>query len=350
MMEMKHPLPPLNGMPPQGMPPFGAPEQASAPGGPGMHGMPGGPGMPDVPDGMHAPDGPGGPPPEWQPPMADISWVKRKFLDIPYGNESPRQCFDLYLPEEGSGPFPLLIHIHGGGFAFGDKRDDHMDAYLTGIKRGWAVASVEYRVSGEAVFPAAVLDCREAVRYIKAHAMEYSVDPNRIAVIGGSAGGNLAAMLGMNVPNGSFPGEEKRQEYACEPAVQAAVDQFGPMCFATMAQQARENGVSQVPPDPAMMPESRYLGAPIDKVPELVAAADPASYAGERMTPMLIQHGTGDHLVPWAQSEDFVRTLKEKGLGDRVEYVPLEGADHEDKRFFAPENMDLVFNFLNRHV
>lgn len=317
MMEMRPPFPPADGMPPLGAPPMG---------------------------------GPGGPPPEWQPPMADISWVKRKFLDVPYGGDSKDQCFDLYLPQEGEGPFPLLIHIHGGGFAFGDKRDDHMDAYLTALHRGMAAASLAYRLSGEAPFPAAVLDCREAVRYIKSHAAEFSIDPERIAVIGGSAGGNLAAMLGMNVPNGQFPGEEKRREYACEPTVKAAVDQFGPMCFGTMAEQARANSVSQVPPDPAMMPESKYLGAPIDQAPELVAAANPATYAGERMAPMLVQHGTADHLVPWAQSEEFVKALVDKRLGSKVEYVPLEGADHEDKRFFAQENMDLVFQFLNRHV
>ena len=79
----------------------------------------------------------------FEPPMADISWVKRKFLDIPYG-ESKAQAIDIYLPDEGEGPFPLVLHIHGGGFAFGDKRDDHMNAYLTGIKEGFAVASVAY--------------------------------------------------------------------------------------------------------------------------------------------------------------------------------------------------------------
>lgn len=295
--------------------------------------------------------GPGGPPPEWQPPMADISWVKRKFLDVPYGNASPRQCFDLYLPDEGSGPFPLLIHIHGGGFAFGDKRDDHMDAYLTGIKQGWAVASVEYRLSGEATFPAAVLDCREAVRCIKSHADEFSIDPERVAVIGGSAGGNLAAMLGMNVPNGQFPGEKGRTGFSARPDVRAAVNQFGPVRFETMYAQAQANGLSQVPPDPAMMPESKYLGVPLDKAPaKLLAAAYPATYASERMAPMLVQHGTADHLVPWAQSEEFVKDLTNRGFGEKVEYIPLEGADHEDKRFFAKENMDLVFKFLNRHV
>ena len=292
-------------------------------------------------------DMPGG----FVPPMADISWVKRKFLDVPYATASKRQCFDLYLPDEGDGPFPLLIHIHGGGFAFGDKRDDHMNAYLIGIKRGYAVASVEYRVSGEATFPAAVLDCREAVRYMKVHADEYKVDADRIIVIGGSAGGNLAAMLGMNVPNGQFPGEEDRTDFLCQPTVKVAIDQFGPVRFETMAAQALANGISEVQPNPAMMPESKYLGCPIDKAPAgLLAQAYPGTYASPAMAPLLVQHGTADHLVPWAQSEEFVADLITKGFGDRVEYAPLEGADHEDKRFFAEENMNLVFRFIEKHL
>ena len=294
--------------------------------------------------------GPGGPPPEWKPPMADVSWVKRKFLDIPYGADSKRQCFDLYLPETGEGPFPLFVHIHGGGFAFGDKRDDHMDAYLLGIKRGYAVASIEYRLSGEAAFPAAVLDCREAIRYLKTHAGELCVDPDRIAVLGGSAGGNLAAMVGMNVPNGAFPGEEGK-EFPCQPVVQAAIDQFGPVRFETMEAQARANGVSETHPSADMMPESKYLGVAVDRAPQkLLEAAYPATYASEAMAPLLVQHGTGDHLVPWAQSEELVKDLTAKGLGYKVEYVPLEGADHEDKRFTAPENMELVFAFIAKHI
>ena len=189
------------------------------------------------------------------------------------------------------------------------------------------------------------------MRYVKSHADEFSIDPVRVAVIGGSAGGNLAAMLGMNVPNGRFPGEEGRTEFPARPDVRAAVDQFGPVRFETMFAQAQANGISQVPPDPAMMPESKYLGVPLDKAPaELLAAAYPATYASERMAPMLVQHGTADHLVPWAQSEEFVKDLTDRGFGGKVEYVPLEGADHEDKRFFQEENMGRVFQFLNCHV
>ena len=328
--------PPMDGKPPFGAPPMdGKPPFGEKP-----------------PMGMPPFGGPGGPPPAgFVPPMADISWVKRKFLDVPYDNKSKRQCFDLYLPDEGDGPFPLLIHIHGGGFAFGDKRDDHMDAYLTGIKRGYAVASIEYRVSSEATFPAAVLDCREAVRYMKAHAEEYKIDPEKVIVIGGSAGGNLAAFMGMNVPNGKFPGEEGRTEYLCEPTVKIAIDQFGPVRFETMTAQAKANGVSEVHPNPDMMPESKYLGVSLSKAPaELLAKSYPGTYASAAMAPMLVQHGTADHLVPWAQSEEFVADLTAKGFGDRVEYIPLEGADHEDKRFFKEENMNLVFKFIEKYL
>ena len=289
----------------------------------------------------------GAPPPGWTPPMADISWVRRKYLDIPYAGQSPNQRLDIYLPQEGEGPFPLLIHVHGGGFAFGDRRDDHMNAYLKALGWGWAAASVEYRLSGEAPFPAAVLDCRSAVRYLRENAAEYHLDPSRFAAIGGSAGGNLAAMLGMNVPNGAFPGEGDSGSYAAEPSVGAAVAQFGPMNFRTMDEQARRNGVSNVDHDEPFSPESRYLGCPIPDASEaLCAAADPASYAGPRMCPIYVQHGTRDKLVPYEQSVEFVRALRERGVGERVSFQPLEGADHEDKAFFTDENLNHVRAFL----
>jgi len=306
--------------------------------------------MPDLP-GKDKHPGPGGPPPGWKPPMADISWVKRKYLDVPYGTESGAQRLDIYLPEEGDGPFPMLIHIHGGGFAMGDKRDDHMDAYLTGIKRGYAVASIEYRLSGEAIFPAAVLDCREALRFILAHGPEYKLDTDKISVIGGSAGGNLAAMMGMNIPNGWFPGEDKEKTYGELPTVKAAVDQFGPMDFKTMDAQARENKISRADHDEPFSPESQYLGIPVPDAPQsLCDSANPATYAGERMCPMLVQHGTVDRLVPYAQSVEFIEGLRSRGLGDKVEFVPIEGADHEDKLFTRSENMDLVFDFIGKHM
>lgn len=346
----KHPPfdgePPFGGPPPfgdkppfDGEPPFGGP--------PPFGGKPPFDGMPPTGDRPIR----RGPPQGWNPPMADISWVKRQYLDIPYGTESKAQCLDLFLPEKGDGPFPVLIHIHGGGFAIGNKRDDHMDAYLKGLHRGLAVASIEYRLSGEAIFPAAVLDCRAALRFLKAHGAEYHIDPDRIALIGGSAGGNLVAMMAMNIPNGAFPGEKQADEYSELPRIRAAVDQFGPMNFKTMDDQARQNGISNVNHDVPTSPESKYIGVAISEASqELCDQANPATYASERMCPMLVQHGTADKLVPYEQSVEFVEALKAKGLGGRVRFVPLPGANHEDKMFVAEENMDLVFDFVTKYL
>jgi acetyl esterase/lipase len=290
-------------------------------------------------------------PPDFKPPMADISWVKRKYLDVPYDTESKAQCMDIYLPEEGEGPFPVLIHIHGGGFMIGDKRDDHMDAYLTAIKRGMAAVSIEYRLSGEAIFPAAVLDVRNAIRFLREHAAEYHLDADKLVAIGGSAGGNLAAMLGMNIPNGAFEGEAGAEHFQTQPYVALAIDQFGPMNFRTMDAQARANGISKVEHDEPFSPESKYLGiAVIDADDELVAKANPATYVSAHMCPMLVQHGTADVLVPYEQSVEFVKAVREKTTEEQVEFVPVEGANHEDKKFFGEENMNLVFDFINRKL
>jgi len=287
----------------------------------------------------------------WTPPKADIGWIKRKFLDVPYAQESKNQCFDLYLPQEGDGPFPLAIHIHGGGFAMGDKRDDHMNAFLKLLQHGFAVASVEYRFSSEAVFPAAVLDCREAVRYLKAHAREYKLDPEHFGVAGCSAGGNLAAMLAMNVPNGAFPGEHAAEVYQQDPYVTAAIDMFGPISFKEMDDQARGNGLSNVDHDEPFSPESLYLGIPLPDAPQaLCDQADPTTYASLNMCPLLVQHGTADKMVPYEQSESFVLRLEKKGLPHRVTFLSIPGAGHEDKAFFSDLNMTLVRNFLQKHT
>lgn len=289
-------------------------------------------------------------PTKMTPPMADISWVKRSYLDIPYG-KSKAQAIDIYLPDEGDGPFPLVVHIHGGGFAFGDKRDDHMNAYLGGVRLGFAVASVEYRVSGEAPFPAAVLDCREAIRFLKEHASEYRIDASRIGLIGGSAGANLCAMLAMNVPNGEFPGEDMESIRKSDPFVRTAVCQFGPMHFSTMEKQARANGISATHEHASDMPESNYIGQPIDEAPEaLISRANPATYASLSMCPILVQHGTKDHLVPFEQSVEFVNAIYDKIGKGKLTYVPLVGADHEDKMFTTEPNMGYVWNYLKEHL
>lgn len=302
------------------------------------------------PDGSLQFGAPGDPPTGFVPKMADISHIKRKVLDVAYDTASPAQKLDLYFPETGDGPFPLVLHIHGGGFGMGDKRDDHMDTYLKLLDYGLAVGSIEYRLSGEALFPAAVLDCRQAVRFVRRHAADYAIDPERIGVLGGSAGGNLSAMLGMNVPNGAFPGEEgKVFDGSC--AVRFAIDQFGPIDFRRMDDQARANGVSFADHDEASSAESRYMGGALPTLPdEWLAKANPTTYISEAMAPLLVQHGCLDRLVPFAQSVEFVHAIcRRLGYG-RVDFVPLPTADHEDKQYGEEWNLRYLAQWIRAQL
>ena len=291
----------------------------------------------------------GGPPP-MEMKMADISWIKNKKLDIQYAEESKNQVLDLYYPQEGEGPFAVLLHIHGGGFGMGDKRDDHMDTYLKFLEKGIAVGSIEYRLSGEAIFPAAVLDCREAVRFLRKNASEYNIIPDKIAVIGGSAGGNLSAMLGMNIPNGEFPGEEGNQ-FDTDCNVLFAIDQFGPIDFRNMDNQARANGVSFVDHDEASSAESSYMGGPLPELSdEWLAKADPTTYINDNMAPLLVEHGCMDRLVPFMQSVNLVNAIYRKLGQGRVEFVPLPNADHEDKEYSSEWNFNVLWTWIEKQL
>ena len=100
----------------------------------------------------------------------DHGFIRRKYLDVPYADISPAQKLDIYLPDAGDGPFPVAIYIHGGAFMHGDKADSSIHSFLFGLERGYAVASLNYRLSGEAIFPAGVQDVKAAVRFLRAHA------------------------------------------------------------------------------------------------------------------------------------------------------------------------------------
>lgn len=124
--------------------------------------------------------------------------ISRKWPDVAYAQVSAAQKLDIYLPEDGDGPFPVIVAIHGGAFRMGDKADGQHTPMLEGLERGYAVVSINYRMSGEAIFPAAVYDVKAAIRWIRANAASYHFNAEKIAVWGGSAGGHLAAMAGVS--------------------------------------------------------------------------------------------------------------------------------------------------------
>lgn len=287
--------------------------------------------------------------PSFDAPIADVSHVRRKWLDLPYASLSPAQKLDIYLPDEGDGPFPVILYIHGGGFAHEDKRRIHLLPFLKGVERGYAVVSVDYRLSGEAVFPAGLQDVKAAIRWLRANREQYHLDGDRIAAVGGSSGGNFAAMICLtarvteleDLTLGS-PG------YPC--SVQAAVDWFGPTDFLKIDPQLAENGYGPADHGEPASPESQYLGAKIAAVPLKVVLANPMTYIHAHMPPLLIQHGRLDALVPVQQSIIFAEKLRKYVSPDRFEFDILEGAGHADPLFESDENMARVFSFLDRYL
>lgn len=267
---------------------------------------------------------------------------------LAYAPLSKAQALDLYLPA-GEGPFPLVINIHGGGFMLGGR--DMLDAAVARafLDAGFAVASVDYRLSGEAKFPAAVQDVKAAVRFLRANAGKFRLDGGRFLAFGQSAGGNLASMLGTSGGEAMFE-DAALGNAGVSSRVQAVIDWFGPTDFAKMDGQAREQGCLESAQRHGEFhsPESRYLGGPLAEVPELVRQANPASYASKDDPPFLLQKGDRDCMVPVGQSQLLHDALKAAGVAAELEII--EGAGHGDMgssvpRFLAAGNVARLVAF-----
>jgi acetyl esterase/lipase len=250
-----------------------------------------------------------------------------------YGSDSPNQVVDLYVPD-GSGPWPLVIGIHGGAFMAGTRNWElaHLPAVL---EQGYAFATVEYRLSGEALFPAGVQDVKQATAYLRAHAAELNLDPAFFAAWGRSAGGHLAAMLGVT----SGQDTEFDRPGDGDSSVQAVIDWYGPSDFLQMdAQLTATPPVGDGPPpmihDEPGSPESKWIGGPIQDLPETTARANPITYVtGDTvpLPPFFLATGTSDHLVPHQQTLILADALRAHGT--QVELHILDHALHGDQRF-----------------
>jgi acetyl esterase/lipase len=281
---------------------------------------------------------------------ANIDNIKRKWLDVAYATKSPAQKLDIYLPDEGEGLFPVILSIHGGAFKSGDKGDGQVTPMLEGLKRGYAVVSINYRLSGESIWPAQINDVKAAVRWVRANAKQYKLNPDKIAAWGGSAGGHLSAMVGTSgnvkeledLSQGN-PGQSSR--------VQAVVDWFGPTDFLKMDEHAKESKVNnpQIHSIPDS-PESQLIGKNLADSPELVKAANPETYITKDDPPFFIQHGLVDPLVPYPQSVNFSKKLEQTIGKEKVTLELIPETGHGGPNFQTKENIDKVFAFLDKHL
>lgn len=254
------------------------------------------------------------------------------------------QKLDLYLPEKASdAKRPLIIYIHGGGWGGGSKSGVPV---LWLIDRGYSVASIEYRFSKVALFPAQAQDCQAAIRWLRAHADQYQLDGDRFGVVGDSAGGHLSLMVGMTGGKNVFPkigGNDDQSD-----RVRAVCDFYGPADFNTVVDQfAHSDTTSQYHFD-GSDPYSRLIGVTVgtDKVKGNLVS--PVHYVTPDVAPVLLMHGTKDAQVPFAQSEELYAALQAAHVDALLQRYP--GAGHGGGIFHTAATRGLILAFFDKHV
>jgi acetyl esterase/lipase len=266
---------------------------------------------------------------------------------------------DLYLPPKTVGRpaqgFPLVIFIHGGAFLVGDSRHNPPFADFPGVlaslsARGYVVASVEYRLSGEAVFPAAIRDVKAAIRWLRSHASDYEIDPARAMSWGASAGGNLAGLAAVSCHAPLL--EPVTKDNDISDCVQGAVSWYGVFDIATMASQAREENGSWR--SVWNSPEYLMLGCFASECKGgQIAAASAVSYVNAQDPPMLLIVGAEDKTVPYHQTLEMAEKLKAAGVPHELLVIPdvdhgFIGKTSEQTREANLKALDATFRFIDK--
>lgn len=264
----------------------------------------------------------------------------RTEMDVAYGPDR-KQKLDLYLPKRAKGRAPLLVWLHPGGWAGGSRDDVHHWA-IGQLCNGFAVASVDYRLSEEVRFPEPVRDVRAAIRLLMSRAERDGTDPDRIALWGASAGGYLAALLGTT--SGTTALEAPASE---EPPLKlrGVVTWWAPIDFGSMDAPLQARCPGAQCHTCAGSPESRFLGVEVRTHPQAVRKSNPLTYVHRGDTPpFLVMHGSADCTVPVEQAELLANGLRQ--AGDQVSLSIVQGASHGSGHWARSDVLATVSRFL----
>lgn len=250
--------------------------------------------------------------------------------DLAFGTHE-RQKLDIYLPK-GEGPFPVVLWVHGGGWEAGSK--DNIGASVALLYRGVAVASTNYRLSQHAIFPAQLHDVKGAVRFLRANAKKYQLNPDRLGVAGSSAGGHLVALLGTTGDQKDLEGDVGPKGVSSK--VTCVLDFYGPTDLIALTKAA---------PDAA--PVKKLLGGTANDKPEIAKLANPITHIKKDAPPFLIVHGDQDKIVHHSQSQLLHDALKLANVDSTLIIVP--GAGHGNGIFTA--NLSQKYqDFFEKHL
>ena len=282
-----------------------------------------------------------------------LAQILPRYTNVNYvGDTLERHRLDVYIPTGLQGPRPAVVYMHGGGWANGEKKGE-LRPDLTRLYHSakYVVVDINYRYSQDSIWPAQLYDCKAAIRHLRHYADIYNIDTCAIGVMGHSAGGHLAAMLGTTNHIDSLEGYHLGypQENS---AVQAVVDFFGPTDFLKA-----DNHFPLVQPDschevavystPYSM-TSHLLGCPITTCPERVQSAKPISYINGDEPPFRIYHGTFDCTVPLHQSQILYESLILKDIS--TDFIVIENAVHADNVFYNFDAVNAFTNFFVQHL
>jgi acetyl esterase/lipase len=256
--------------------------------------------------------------------------------DIVYADAGGKKLLlDLYMPSGTKDPY-LIVWIHGGAWRSGSKESPPLGL----VSAGYALASINYRLSEEAVFPAMIHDIKAAIRFLRGNAKKYGYRPDKIIIWGSSAGGHLAALVGTT--NNDKALEGTLGNYLTESSsVQVILDFYGPTNFLTILKQSTTHGVSVRAPALKLL-----LGKPVEEVPELAKQASPVYQVDASDPPLLIVHGDQDIQVPVNQSLELMAVYKKLSLTVQTEFIP--GADHGDGIYYKDAVLNTVKQFLKK--
>lgn len=259
--------------------------------------------------------------------------VRRDLEYARVGEHSLR--LDLHLPAGGTAAAPLIVWVHGGAWRSGSKKDMPLAPL---VARGWAVASVDYRLTPVAPFPANVHDLKAAIRFLRARRADYGLATERIAIAGSSAGGHLAALVGVSNRHPELEGEVGTDRGESS-AIQAIVSFYGASNLESILRQSTPYGLG------VRIPALQLLlrGQPEEK-PALARLASPVAHVDAGDPPLLLIHGDQDPQMPVAQALEFLGAYERAGL--RARFVPIHGGVHGGREFFDEKRFEIVMEFL----
>jgi acetyl esterase/lipase len=277
----------------------------------------------------------------------DGSAITNKALDIPYG-PLRGQLLDVYLPGSGEGPRPLIFYLHGGGWTAGSRKSGFLSSVIGALNRGYAVASVDYRLAPEVRFPEFLFDVKTAVRWARAHAKEFGFDPEHFVVAGDSAGGYLALMAGFTAGRPEYAGGKYGwTEYS--DAVAAVCDIYAPTILTeSFEDHYAKTGVKMVRRDLSEPDLHEMVFG--TKSPGLQELISPLSHVHKDIPRTLILHGLNDGLVSSQHSSLLYERIREVCGEGRAELILYEGRNHGDPGFMTAESCNTIVDFFDSRL